>query len=125
MKKSLIILLLAICGISAKAQIIYDPFIKGQTQQTQSQTVRTTAYYIDYSNDICKLPIKVEIQTKYNQTYFYVVECYYNDGVQGYWCKIPMRPKVSECMPAYSENPLEKRFMYKALLNCGWCYFDL
>lgn len=118
-------MLLTIFGVFAKAQIIYDPLINGQTQQTQIQTVRTTAYYVDYSNDVCKLPIKVEIQTKYNQTYIYVVEYYQNNGNQGHWYKIPMRPKVSECMPAYSQNPLEKRFMYKALLNCGWCYFDL
>ncbi len=125
MKKLLIVVLLAVCGVSAKAQIIYQSFTNGQTQQAQVQTVRATAYCVDYYGNLNKLPIKVEIQTKYNLTYMYVVEYYQNNGIQGYWYKIATRPQVSECMPAYTQNPLEKRFMYKVFLNQGWYYFDL
>ena len=126
MKKLLIILLLAICGITAKAQIIYDPFIPGQTrQQTQSQTVRTNAYCVDYYGNLTKLPIKVEIQNRYNIISIKVVEYYENNGIQGYWYKIPTTPQASECMPQYSQNPLEQRFMYKVMLYNKYYYFDL
>lgn len=125
MKKLFIVLLLAVCSVSAKAQIIYQSYTQGQSSQVQVQTVRTTAYCLDYSGNISKLPIKVEIQTQYNLTYIYVVEYYQNNGIQGFWHKIPTRPQASECMPAYARNPLEERYMYKVLLNQGWYYFDL
>lgn len=126
MKKLFIVLLLAICGISAKAQIVYDPFIPGQTrQQAQVRTVRTNAYYSDYNGNIYKLPIKVEIQTQYNLTYIYVVEYYQNNGVGGYWYKLPSKPQAHECMPLYAQNQLERRFMYKAMINSRYYYFDL
>ncbi len=126
MKKFLIILALAICGISAKAQIVYEPFIPGQTrQQAQVETVRTNAYYSDYNGNIYKLPIKVEIQTQYNLTYIYVVEYYQNNGVWGDWHKLPSKPQAHECMPLYSQNQLERRFMYKAMINGKYYYFDL
>lgn len=126
MKKFLIILVLAICGISAKAQIVYDPFIPGQTrQQSQVQTTRTNAYYSDPYGNIYKLPIKVEIQNRYNSISIYVSEYYQNNGAQGYWCKLPSKPKASECMPMYAQNPMEKRFMYKVMINTKYYYFDL
>ena len=128
MKKLLIILVLAICGISAKAQIVYDPFIPGQTRQqtqAQTQTMRTNAYYSDSYGNIYKLPIKVEIQNRYNMVSIYVSEYYQNNGAQGYWYKLPSKPKASECMPAYTQNPMEKRFMYKVMINAKYYYFDL
>lgn len=126
MKKILIILLLAICGISAKAQIVYDPFIPGQTrQQSQAQTVRTNAYYSDSNGNVYKLPIKVDIQNRYNMVSIYVSEYYQNNGAQGYWYKLPSKPKASECMSAYAQNPMEKRFMYKVMINAKYYYFDL
>lgn len=125
MKKLFIVLLLAICTMSAKAQIIYQSYTQGQSSQAQVQTVRTTAYCLDYSGNISKLPIKVEIKTQYNLTYIYVVEYYQNNGIQGFWHKILTRPQASECMPAYTRNPLEERYMYKVMLNQGWYYFDL
>ena len=86
--------MLAICGISAKAQIVYDPFIPGQAkQQTQSQTMRTNAYYSDSYGNIYKLPIKVEIQNRYNMVSIYVSEYYQNNGAQGYWYKLPSNAK--------------------------------
>lgn len=130
MKKLLIILVLAICGISAKAQgVIYEPFIPGQprqqTQQSNTQTVRTTAYCTDYYGNLTKLPIKVEIQNRYNIVSIRVVEYYENNGIQGYWYKIPTTPQASECMPQYSHNPLERQFMYKVMIYNDYYYFDL
>lgn len=126
MKSYLLFLVLAICGMSAKAQIVYDPFIPGQTnRQAQVQTVRTNAYYSDSNGNVYKLPIKVEIQNRYNMVSIYVSECYQNNGAQGYWYKLPSKPKASECMPAYTQNPMEKRFMYKVMINAKYYYFDL
>lgn len=127
MKKFLIILVLAICGISAKAQIIYEPFVPGQTrqQQTQGQTIQTNAYYDDGYGNVYKMPIKVQIQTKYNMTTMYVVEYYQNNGIQGYWYKLPSSPRVAECMPLYARTRLEQQFMYKAMINGKYYYFDL
>ena len=128
MKKLLIILVLAICGISAKAQIVYQPFIPGQTnQQTQAQvqTVRTNAYYSDSNGNVYKMPIKVEIQNQYNMVSIYVSEYYQNNGVQGYWYRLPSKPKAMQCMPQYAQNQLEQRFMYKVMINGRYCYFDI
>lgn len=128
MKKLFIILVLAICGISAKAQIVYDPFIPGQSaQQTQTQTVRTTAYSIDTYGNIEKLPIKVQVESRYNMTSIYVVEYYMNDGVYGRWKQLPKVYKAQKCTPAYSRNVLEQQFMYKTMLygNSKYYYFDL
>lgn len=128
MKKLLIILVLAICGISAKAQIVYQPFIPGQTnQQTQAQvqTVRTNAYYSDSNGNVYKMPIKVEIQNQYNMVSIYVSEYYQNNGVQGYWHRLPSKPKAMQCMPQYAQNQLEQRFMYKVMINGRYCYFDI
>lgn len=126
MKKLLIILVLAICGISAKAQIVYDPFIPGQTrQQSQVQTVRTNAYYADSNGNVYKMPIKVEIRNQYNMVSIYVSEYYQNNGVQGYWYKLPSKPQARECMPQFAQNQLERRFMYKAMINGRYYYFDV
>ena len=128
MKKLLIILVLAICGISAKAQIVYQPFIPGQTnQQTQAQvqTVRTNAYYSDSNGNVYKMPIKVEIRNQYNMVSIYVSEYYQNNGVQGYWHRLPSKPKAMQCMPQYAQNQLEQRFMYKVMINGRYCYFDI
>ena len=128
MKKLLIILVLAICGISAKAQIVYQPFIPGQTnQQTQAQvqTVRTNAYYSDSNGNVYKMPIKVEIRNQYNMVSIYVSEYYQNNGVQGYWYRLPSKPKAMQCMPQYAQNQLEQRFMYKVMINGRYCYFDI
>ena len=128
MKKLLIILVLAICGISAKAQIVYQPFIPGQTnQQTQAQvqTARTNAYYSDSNGNVYKMPIKVEIRNQYNMVSIYVSEYYQNNGVQGYWYRLPSKPKAMQCMPQYAQNQLEQRFMYKVMINGRYCYFDI
>ena len=128
MKKLLIILVLAICGISAKAQIVYQPFIPGQTnQQTQAQvqTVRTNAYYSDSNGNVYKMPIKVEMQNQYNMVSIYVSEYYQNNGVQGYWYRLPSKPKAMQCMPQYAQNQLEQRFMYKVMINGRYYYFDI
>ena len=72
MKKLLIILVLAICGISAKAQIVYDPFIPGQTrQQSQAQTVRTNAYYSDSNGNVYNA-MYATIRTKSTGAQIYV-----------------------------------------------------
>ncbi len=128
MKKLLIILVLAICGISAKAQIVYQPFIPGQSnQQTQAQvqTVRTNAYYSDSNGNVYKMPIKVEIRNQYNMVSIYVSEYYQNNGVQGYWHRLPSKPKAMQCMPQYAQNQLEQRFMYKVMINGRYYYFDI
>lgn len=128
MKRFLIILLLAICGISAKAQIVYDPFIPGQAkQQTQSQTIRTNAYSVDMYGNVEKLPIKVQVESRYNMTSIYIIECYVSDGVYGYWQRLPKVMRAEKCTPAYSQNKLEQQFMYKSMIlgNSKYYYFDL
>ena len=96
-----------------------------QQTQAQVQTVRTNAYYSDSNGNVYKMPIKVEIRNQYNMVSIYVSEYYQNNGVQGYWYRLPSKPKAMQCMPQYAQNQLEQRFMYKVMINSRYYYFDI
>lgn len=130
MKTILLMLLFAVCcSITAKAQIIYQPYTRQQqTPQANVQTVRTTAYYID-NNQIVKVPIKVQIIEHYGITNMFVSEYYVSNGMRGGdWKEILVKGKVQQCTPMFAENKLELQFMYKCSVfttSSQWYYFDL
>ena len=152
--KRLLLIALAMVGYChiVNAQITYQPFIPNQSQRSQpqsytpsqpqtnqyqpsrsrsnqsqpeSQTIRTTAYYTDiYSGDTYKVPIKVQQrQNAWGNMGYYVVEYYIDGGVGGKWQKINPA-EISQCNSAFTSNPLEEYYMYKAFFNTQTHYFD-
>ena len=142
---TLVAILMAIASHEAKAQLVYRPFIRGNSSSSvsvpnyfqrgrtygggtsvQPQRVRATAYCLIDSDRYGKLPIVVE----YGQAGARVVQVYYAaqslvyGASEGRWVDIyPVG--IQSCYPDLSNHPLEKSFMYKANINGTMYYFDL
>lgn len=133
MRKYLIIILLSTFAIASKAQTVsYTPYIPGanstnsyQAPQTQSEIVRTTAYYSDYSGNLYKVPIKVSITSNGYSTIIKVIEKYNSAIYSGKWEKVYSSGNASKCVRGIGGGYLEEQFMYKALVDAKYWYFDL
>ena len=158
MKHSSIVLTVAVfmamLSVEVKAQgLVYTPFIpesssssSGTTNwgsdsgysrpnygsnhvSSQTQTIRTTAYYADYEGYYYKVPIRVEYTVySYGSSSLMVAEQWETTAFGGQWKKLPVMANVEKCRPitAYGVNAyLEKNFMYKAMVGTRWYYFDL
>lgn len=149
MKKIIITLvatLMAIASHEAKAQLVYTPFITGDSSSSvsvpdysprrrayggsrstvQTHRARTTAYCLLGSDRYGKLPIVVE----YGSSGTCIVQVYHASqslvygASEGRWVDIyPVG--IQSCHPDLSNHPLEKSFMYKASINGTMYYFDL
>ena len=84
------------------------------------QVVRTTAYFVSGEN-LYKVPIKVQVKGNFRK----VIEQYVDQtGLGGRWQST--NGSVQKCTPAVAmDNPLESQFMYKAMVEMHWYYFDL
>lgn len=132
MKKFILILLASIIAINAYSQggLVYRGFGVEETNRSQSQTLKTTAYSQNRNGEIEKMPIIVEVtQTSYGTVSMKVIAAWVSNGYSGGWQKV-MDNRVDECRPIYSSssNQMDNYFMYKANLIVGtvrtW-YFDL
>ena len=150
--KRLLLVALAVVGYChiANAQIIYQPFIPNRSQPSQSQyqyqpqgisdqspqqyqrrqqsssqqTIRATAYYED-SGSYYKAPIQVTVKSSGGSVSYHVTAYYVDNGIGGSWQNISYGGQAQKCNSALSNDPLEEQFMYKALVNAKWFYFDL
>ena len=135
------LLLLSICAV-ASAQIQYlptenrnrstigtnpygnpDPILsqpRPQYTEPAPQVVRTTAYFVSGEN-LYKVPIKVQVKGNFRK----VIEQYVDQtGLGGRWQST--NGSVQKCTPAVAmDSPLESQFMYKAMVEMHWYYFDL
>ena len=156
MKHSFIIIvtLLAIIAVDANAQgLVYTPFIPKQSSSSydiggesggysssrsrsgyarpsqQTQTIRTTAYFVDYNGDYYKVPIHVEYTVYSNgATSLSVTEQYESNGFGGQWKRLLSPARVTSCQSIMANGDtaeLERSFMYKAMVGTKWYYFDL
>lgn len=150
----LIVAIMAMLSLEAKAQgLVYTPFILGSSSSSssadswsngsgssrsrtgsyrvtsQTQTVRTTAYYADYNGDYYKIPIRVEYTVYSNgASSLSVAEQWESNGYSGQWKKILTMANVESCRPVLAQGvtaELERTFMYKAMVGSRWYYFDL
>ncbi len=81
---------------------------------------------MDHDGIKYKMQIKVQISSNgYGWTEIRVVEKYVNTGLGGQWQKIYSGSSASKCTSYASQNPLEKQFMYKAIIDTNTWYFDL
>lgn len=148
MKKTIITVIAALFGLvsfEANAQLVYTPYIPNRSSssvpipnysrgrsQSYSQPAprveytRTNAYCMTGADTYGKMPIVIE----YGSNGMRVVQVYYAPqsmvygASEGRWVDIyPV--SVTSCHPDYSNNPLEKSFMYKATINGTTFYFDL
>lgn len=151
MKHTILVLFFAALALSisldANAQgLVYTPFIPQQSSSSyggsgygsgyssrptsQTQVIRTTAYYVDnYYGNYYKVPIKVEYTVYSNgATTLYVTEQWESQAFGGQWRSVPGSARVMSCQPmtAYGNTGrLEQTFMYKAFVGTNWYYFDL
>jgi hypothetical protein len=156
MKHSFIVLLvafMAMMSMEANAQgLVYTPFIPQQSSSAdfgswgsdsgysrqrsggyrpsyQTQTIRSTAYYVNYDGDYQKVPIRVEYTVYSNgATSLTVAEQWKGNGLGGQWEKVLSAAYVRECQSIFANGPtaeLERTFMYKAMVGTSWYYFDL
>ena len=149
MKKTIIALVAALFGLisfEANAQLVYTPFNPGNSSSSTpipnysrgGRTQRSTrpAPRVEYTrtNAYCKTGVdtygKLPIVIEYGSNGIRVVQVYYAPQAlvygasDGRWVDIyPV--SVQSCYPDYSNNPLEKNFMYKANINGTTFYFDL
>ena len=157
MKHTIIILTVAIMSMMAlesRAQgLVYRPFIpeqsstsyesgswsvgsgstnsraRGYQPKSQTQTIRTTAYYIDYSGYYVKVPIRLEY-TEYSNgaSTINLSEQWESNGMGGQWRKVHTASNVVSCQPITANGTnaeLERSFMYKVMVGAKWYYFDL
>ena len=145
---------ISVVSFEAKAQgLVYTPFIPQQSSSStgsdswfgngassrrqptysrpsaQTQTTRTTAYYVDYSGNYYKVPILVEYTVYSNgATSLRVTEKWQSNGINGQWHRLPSSANVQSCQPITANGrtaELERSFMYKAMVGTDWYYFDL
>jgi len=138
MKKIVITLLVLCFGINAMAQvggIEYTPYTPGQSQmnsRSQAQTYSVTAYQLDYYGNLSSMQIRVAVYSSAQSSYalgsqpeMRVVSRYSRTGLSGGgWQELPTKPRVYQCS-AYSQDPMEQRFMYKAYIGSDYVYFNL
>lgn len=131
MKQVLFIVLFLAATIGASAQIQYYPTYNNQQQrerapQSRTESYRTTAYRVDYQNNVYKMPIVVEISSSgYGSVTMRVTQRYVDTGLGGRWEKIYSGSNVQKCQSLIGSNSLESQFMYKAIINANTWYFDL
>ena len=113
-----------------------DPFpipyvYESQPSQSQPQskpqrpTTSLTAYSVGVYGTLHSTQIRVVEQspTSAYSVDMVVVAKYVTGGATGgYWQELPTDPTVYKCSH-YSSDPLEKRFMYKAMIGSGYVYF--
>jgi len=127
MKKLFLLSVLTLLCFSANAQfVVYEGFNPktGQTfksNQPSSEIVRTTAYSRDNNGAIIKTPIKVEVKSNGD---YKIVSRYVSTIMGGQWETVLSVYVVSKCSP-YTQESLEKQFMYKATNVSTTYYFDL
>lgn len=138
MKKNVITLLVLCFGINAMAQvggIEFTPYTSGQSQMNtrpQAQTYSVTAYQLDYYGNLSSMQIRVAVYSSTQSTYalgsqpeMRVIARYSRTGYSGgRWYELPTKPMVYQC-GAYSQDPMEQRFMYKAYIGSDYVYFNL
>lgn len=138
MKKIVITLLVLCFGINAMAQvggIEFTPYTSGQSQMNtrpQAQTYSVTAYQLDYYGNLSSMQIRVAVYSSTQSTYalgsqpeMRVIARYSRTGYSGgRWYELPTKPMVYQC-GAYSQDPMEQRFMYKAYIGSNYVYFNL
>lgn len=150
---SIIILSLLLSSLCVKAQVVYEMFIPERQPssstfpptttypptnpsynriqpppQVQTETLQTTAYYQTTDGNYHKTRIKVIIESSQYASAAYVVAEYKTTRLGGSWVNIGSRASVQQCMPAaaYGGTSLfEQAYVYKALVNMNWYYFDL
>lgn len=153
MKKNFFILvaiILAFVSLNANAQLVYQPFIPNQSSPSyngglncgtgssysgysplscRTQTIRTTAYFVDFYGDYYKVPIRVEYKVYSNGAEsLKVAEQYESNGFGGQWKRLSTPPNVMNCQSIMATGvtaELERTFMYKAMVGTTWYYFDL
>lgn len=140
-------------SIEVKAQgLVYTPFIPQQSSsassgslyggsgtsrprsgyyrpRSETQSFRTTAYFVDFNGDYHKAPIRVEYTVYSNGACSCcVTEKWQSNGVSGQWCSLGKPADVQSCQPITANGitaELEQSFMYKAQVGIYWYYFDL
>lgn len=136
--KRIMILLAMMLSTSAFAQvggIEFTPYTSGQSQmntRSQVQTYSVTAYQLDYYGNLSSMQIRVAVYSSTQSTYalgsqpeMRVVSRYSRTGLSGGgWQELPTKPRVYQCS-AYSQDPMEQRFMYKAYIGSNYVYFNL
>ena len=136
--KRIMILLAMMLSTSAFAQvggIEFTPYTSGQSQmntRSQVQTYSVTAYQLDYYGNLSSMQIRVAVMSSSQSTYalgsqpeMRVVSRYSRTGLSGGgWQELPTKPRVYQCS-AYSQDPMEQRFMYKAYIGSDYVYFNL
>ena len=149
MKRFVLVFICAIISAVCLNAQIYQPFIPGQSSSggsisftppsrsyggygyqsaPQVQSFRATAYYVDSSNQLRKVPIRVNLTSTQGGITGQVVSEYQSTGFGGQWVSISTPANVQQCMPMASyggTKALEQAFMFKALVNMKWYYFDL
>lgn len=136
--KRIMILLAMMLSTSAFAQvggIEFTPYTSGQSQMNtrpQAQTYSVTAYQLDYYGNLSSMQIRVAVMSSSQSTYalgsqpeMRVIARYSRTGYSGgRWYELPTKPMVYQCS-AYSQDPMEQRFMYKAYIGSDYVYFNL
>lgn len=136
--KRIMILLAMMLSTSAFAQvggIEFTPYTSGQSQmntRSQVQTYSVTAYQLDYYGNLSSMQIRVAVYSSTQSTYalgsqpeMRVIARYSRTGYSGgRWYELPTKPMVYQC-GAYSQDPMEQRFMYKAYIGSDYVYFNL
>lgn len=131
MKRFFFFLFFLVITTCASAQIQYYPTYNNQQQrnntpQSRTESYRTTAYRVDYQNNVYKMPIVVEISSNgYGSVTMRVTQRYVDTGLGGRWEKIYSGGNVQKCQSLIGSNSLESQFMYKANINANIWYFDL
>ncbi len=141
MKRFILLFLSLSLGVSAMAQVggvQFNAYISGgQNQmntmpQSQTQAFSVTAYSADAYGNLQSMQIRVAVisspATSYalgSQDEMRVIAKYVRNGYAGAtWQELPTMPRVYQCS-AYSQNPMELRYMYKAQVGTQYVYFNL
>ena len=101
----------------------------GYLPSSQTQTIRTTAYYASNNGSYFKVPIRVEYTVYSNgASSLYVTEQWEGNGFGGQWKRVLSGGRVSSCQSLLANGvtaELERTLMYKAMVGTCWYYFDL